>query len=62
MAPLLTLCALLLVGCGLIEGYLSPDTTFPIAARLVLGICWWLVMVGLLLGPRKPGSDAPLRL
>ena len=62
MAPLVTLCALLLVGCGFIEGYLSPDTTFPSAARLVIGICWWLVMVGLLLGPRRPDSDAAPRL
>jgi len=58
MTPLIGLCCLLLVGCGFIEGYLSPDPGFPMQSRLVVGVCWWLVMVGLLVGPRKPGSDA----
>jgi uncharacterized membrane protein SpoIIM required for sporulation len=33
---LLVLCALLLVGCGFIEGYLSPDPDFPMASRVVV--------------------------
>jgi uncharacterized membrane protein SpoIIM required for sporulation len=47
---LLLLCALLLVVCGFIEGYVSPDPTFPMASRLVIGFCWWLVMLGALTG------------
>ena len=57
VTPLIGLCCLLLVGCGFIEGYLSPDPSFPMPSRLVVGVCWWLVMVGLLVGPRKPASD-----
>ena len=34
---LLVLCALLLVGCGFIEGYLSPDADFPMANRVIVG-------------------------
>jgi uncharacterized membrane protein SpoIIM required for sporulation len=61
MAPLLGLCSLMLVGCGFIEGYLSPDPDFPAASRLVVGGCWWLVLAGLLAGPRRPASHPPAR-
>jgi uncharacterized membrane protein SpoIIM required for sporulation len=47
---LLFLCALLLVGCGFIEGYVSPDPTFPMINRLVIGFGWWVVMVAALTG------------
>lgn len=47
---LLLLCALLLIGCGLIEGYLSPDADFPMANRVVVGLGYWVVMVGALTG------------
>jgi uncharacterized membrane protein SpoIIM required for sporulation len=47
---LLLLCALLLVGCGFIEGYLSPDPTFPMISRVVVGFGYAIVMVGALTG------------
>jgi uncharacterized membrane protein SpoIIM required for sporulation len=54
---LLILCALLLIGCGFIEGYLSPDPDFPMANRVVVGAGYWIVMIGALTGRlfgRKP--------
>jgi uncharacterized membrane protein SpoIIM required for sporulation len=47
---ILILCALLLVGCGFIEGYLSPDPTFPMASRVVVGFGYWAVMLAALTG------------
>lgn len=50
IGPLLLLCAALLVGCGLIEGFISPDSRFPIAARITIGVSYWLIMWSLLTG------------
>jgi uncharacterized membrane protein SpoIIM required for sporulation len=47
---LLVLCALLLVGCGFIEGYLSPDPDFPMASRVVVGFGYGIVMIAALTG------------
>jgi uncharacterized membrane protein SpoIIM required for sporulation len=47
---LLLLCALLLVGCGFIEGYLSPDPDFPMISRVVVGFGYGMVMIGALTG------------
>jgi uncharacterized membrane protein SpoIIM required for sporulation len=47
---LLVACALLLVGSGIIEGYVSPRTGVPMWARLTIGISYWLLMVALLKG------------
>jgi uncharacterized membrane protein SpoIIM required for sporulation/uncharacterized RDD family membrane protein YckC len=47
---LLLACAVLLVGTGLIEGYVSPDPRFSLAARVVIGVGYWLLMVALLRG------------
>jgi uncharacterized membrane protein SpoIIM required for sporulation len=44
IAPVLLLCALLLVGCGFIEGFVSPDPRFPMASRVTIGIAYWLIM------------------
>lgn len=44
MAPLILLCAILLVGAGLIEGFVSPDPTFPMLSRVVIGACYWVLM------------------
>ena len=48
--PLLLACTLLLVGAGLIEGFVSPDPGFPLWSRVTIGAGYWLVMVGLLSG------------
>ena len=47
---LMLLCVILLIGCGFIEGYLSPDPTFPMLNRLVVGAGYWIVMVAALTG------------
>jgi uncharacterized membrane protein SpoIIM required for sporulation len=47
---LLIACAALLVGSGLIEGYISPRPHFPLWARLTIGIGYWIVMIALLQG------------
>jgi uncharacterized membrane protein SpoIIM required for sporulation len=50
IAPLLLLCAALLVGCGFIEGFISPDPRFPVASRVTIGVGYWLIMWSLLTG------------
>ena len=50
IAPLLLLCAVLLVGCGFIEGFISPNPIFPMASRVTIGVAYWLVMCGLMSG------------
>jgi uncharacterized membrane protein SpoIIM required for sporulation len=50
LSKLLVLCALLLVGCGFIEGYLSPNPDFPMANRVVVGFGYGIVMLGALSG------------
>jgi uncharacterized membrane protein SpoIIM required for sporulation len=47
---LLIACAVLLVGSGLIEGYISPRPFFPLWARLAIGVGYWILMIALLKG------------
>jgi len=47
---LLSACAVLLVGAGLLEGYVSPNPRFSLAARITIGVGYWLFMVALLSG------------
>jgi uncharacterized membrane protein SpoIIM required for sporulation len=47
---LLVAVTLLLVGCGLIEGYISPDPQMPLLTRLVVGFGYFALMVALLRG------------
>jgi uncharacterized membrane protein SpoIIM required for sporulation len=47
---LLIACVLLLVGAGLIEGYVSPNPRFPLSARVAIGVSYWLFMVLMLSG------------
>ena len=47
---LLLPCALLLVGAGLLEGYVSPDARFPLWLRLTLGVGYWFIMAWVLCG------------
>jgi uncharacterized membrane protein SpoIIM required for sporulation len=48
--PLLVAIVLLLLGCGFIEGYVSPNPDMPLAARIVIGFGYFLFMVALLRG------------
>jgi len=45
VARVLIACALLLIGCGLIEGFVSPDHAVSMAARAVIGFGYWLLML-----------------
>ena len=47
---LLVACAVLLVGTGIIEGYVSPRAWYPLWSRLVIGIGYWIFMIALLCG------------
>lgn len=43
-------CVGLLIGCGFIEGYVSPDPEFPLWTRVVVGVGYWVFMIALLRG------------
>jgi len=47
---LILACVLLLVGSGLIEGYVSPNPVFSLQARIAIGVTYWLFMLALLNG------------
>ncbi|HVO47719.1 MAG TPA: stage II sporulation protein M, partial [Steroidobacteraceae bacterium] len=59
---LILACVILLIGCGLIEGYVSPDPWVPLWLRVTIGVLYWLVMVALLAGwlfpPRRLAVSA----
>jgi uncharacterized membrane protein SpoIIM required for sporulation len=61
-SKLLIACIVLLIGCGFIEGYISPDPDFPLWTRVVVGVGYWLFMVALLRGWLfgKSRNPAPL--
>ncbi|MGC8518989.1 MAG: hypothetical protein ACP5P4_10745, partial [Steroidobacteraceae bacterium] len=62
IGPLLVACALLLLGSGLIEGFVSPRPQISIAARLAIGLLYWTAMMLWLSGrliPRSRGTRAP---
>lgn len=54
LGPLLIACALLLLGSGLIEGFISPDPRFSIPVRLAVGLGYWALMLLLLGGKLIP--------
>ncbi|HEV2227745.1 MAG TPA: stage II sporulation protein M [Steroidobacteraceae bacterium] len=56
---LLAACALLLIGAGLIEGFISPDPRIPLWSRIAIGVGYWLVMLALLSGRLLPRPRAP---
>jgi uncharacterized membrane protein SpoIIM required for sporulation len=60
VAPVLQLCAVLLVGCGLIEGFISPDPRFPLASRVTIGLGYWLIMWALMSGRLFVKRPAPM--
>ncbi len=49
LAVMITVVLLLLI-CGFIEGYVSPDPEIPRWARITIGVGYWLFMVSLLRG------------
>jgi uncharacterized membrane protein SpoIIM required for sporulation len=58
LGPLLGVCAFLLIGSGFIEGFISPDPAFPLASRVCIGICYWVLMVLLLTGKFLRPADS----
>src|ERR1700753_2799827 len=50
IGPLLLLCAVLLVGCGFIEGVISPEAAVPVISRVTIGASYFLVLCGLMSG------------
>ena len=59
IGTLLVPLVLLLIGCGFIEGYVSPNPRFPLAVRIAVGVGYGVLMVALLSGrlvrvPRRP--------
>lgn len=61
---LLIACVVLLIGSGLIEGYVSPDADIPLWARVLIGLAYGLFMIALLRGWlfRLFASAATLRI
>jgi uncharacterized membrane protein SpoIIM required for sporulation len=47
---LILACVLLLVGSGVIEGYVSPNPIFPLWTRIAIGVSYWVFMIVLLNG------------
>ena len=41
----LVFCAILLLGCGLVEGYISASDTYPLASRVAIGVLTWLIAI-----------------
>ncbi len=63
------LCVIFLIGAGLIEGYVSPDPSYSMGARLGIGLSYFAVFLWALVGfppvsrHRRPAlSHAPLGL
>ena len=45
VGKVILMCVLLLVVCGFIEGYVSPDDAFPMWVRVSIGVSFWFLMV-----------------
>ncbi|MBV9621760.1 MAG: stage II sporulation protein M [Gammaproteobacteria bacterium] len=52
--PALLACVLLLIGAGLIEGYVSPNPAFGLPLRLLIGLGYFALMLALLSGRLLP--------
>ncbi len=49
-AKYIAMCIVLLIVCGIIEGHVSPDPSYPLWSRLVIGWGWWLIAMCLVTG------------
>jgi uncharacterized membrane protein SpoIIM required for sporulation len=60
---LILACVLLLVGSGMIEGYVSPNPVFPLWTRIAIGVSYWVLMIvllnGWLFGVRRKAKNLP---
>ena len=46
----LVVCVLFLIGAGIIEGYVSPDDSYPLAARVVIGCAYAFLLLVVMTG------------
>jgi uncharacterized membrane protein SpoIIM required for sporulation len=65
LGPLLVACILLLLGAGLLEGFVSPSTHYSVPVRLSIGVGYWALMLLFLSGKlftlRATASFSPLQ-
>ena len=54
----LVVCVLFLIGAGIIEGYVSPNDSYPLAARMVIGCAYAFLLLVVMTGAwrRKPAA------
>jgi uncharacterized membrane protein SpoIIM required for sporulation len=52
-------CVIFLVGAGLIEGFVSPNSSVPLAARIVIGVCYMFLFVSVLTGAAFRRFETP---
>jgi hypothetical protein len=55
-------CIVFLIGAGVIEGFVSPDESFPLATRAVIGVCYMFLFVSVLTGAAWRATHDGLRL
>ncbi|WP_455209626.1 stage II sporulation protein M [Kaarinaea lacus] len=59
---LLLMCVVFLIGAGIIEGYVSPDGSYPLSSRLIIGFGYGLLLYAVMTGRlwrRNPGKVTP---
>jgi len=59
-AGVMLVCVVFLVGAGLIEGYISPNSDFPLVSRVVIGTAYMFLFVVVISGAawrRAPARD-----
>jgi uncharacterized membrane protein SpoIIM required for sporulation len=57
-AKVLFVCALFLVGAGLIEGYVSPDHGYPLSFKVLVGVVYFLIFAAVISGIPQRLLDA----
>jgi len=52
-AKLIFVCAVFLVGAGIIEGYISPDPSYPLSFKVLVGVVYFMIFAAVLGGLPK---------
>jgi uncharacterized membrane protein SpoIIM required for sporulation len=58
---LLLLCVLFLVGAGIIEGHVSPDASYPLTYRVIIGVGYGMILYAVLTGVLWRKKRAPAK-
>lgn len=58
-AGVLLVCVVFLVGAGVIEGYVSPNPTFPLSSRIVIGTAYMFLFVAVITGAAWRRAPSP---